>query len=344
MTTATVRRTIPPTARRSRALIPFDRGTDMRFTALAQDVLRYLTTVQDYSPNTIDGYGRVYAQFSSFLRDRAMVPDDVRHFDGDTVFAFVNYMGERGVKTNTIRVALGALSTLAKQAMYRRLPNGRPVLTADPTRTFPWPPPTQPATKYIHKDELRALLDEDAKPYMAMVRDFLLETGLRASEVARASVGDFRQVDGKYFVAVIVKGRGTRRRPIEVPLSKGMGDRVRDGILARGTIDQPDAPMLVGASGQRLTRSAVSQAMLRLGKSAGITRLTLTAHTFRHTTNVIRRLAKIDAHTRSQMLGHSSPRSLERYEHLVNGELHEATERQLDATQRYIAEDVPRET
>ena len=54
--------------------------------------------------------------------------------------------------------------------------------------------------------------------------------------------------------------------------------------------------------------------------------------------NVIPRRAGLDQYTRSALLGHASPKTSGRYDHLVPDELHEARERKEEALGRYVSQ------
>lgn len=79
--------------------------------------------------------------------------------------------------------------------------------------------------------------------------------------------------------------------------------------------------------------------MARVGRAAGIKRLSVSAHKLRHTANVLTGVAVIDPLTRSRMLTHSDPRAQARYDHLFPGETYQARLRQQEARQRYISQE-----
>lgn len=306
----------------------------MTFSTLARECLGYLT-MRGYSPRTLDSYETRWMQFRAFLKVRRGEDDDIRSFTGPMVFAYCTYLGERGASPNTILGHLSALSSLARFAMKAPSKKGSPLLTSDPTKTFDWPTPITPETQYLLPAELKAFLEVAIPPYMALARDLLVETGLRASEAVRANVGDLREVDGRHFLSVTVKGRGARERRLEMPLSAGLAAHIQDRLLREARLD-PMAPLIVGEAGQRLTRTGLTNLVYRIAEQAGITRMRVGAHKLRHTANVVARFAGVDALVRSKLLGHSSTKSLERYDHLIPGELQEARDQVSDAMRRYL--------
>src|SRR5438445_9210220 len=86
------------------------------------EAIRYLGSVRNYAPTTLDTYQVAFDQFVQFLRARGL-PDDVRQFDGDNVLAFVESLAARKKKTSTIVMRLNALSAIATTLM--KLKDGR---------------------------------------------------------------------------------------------------------------------------------------------------------------------------------------------------------------------------
>jgi integrase/recombinase XerD len=289
-----------------------------------------------YSSETIHVYERTYSQFLAYLKARGL-HDDVRSFSDDHVQGFAEDLGRRGIHPNTIIKALSAMSTLAKYGMRQKDLKGRRLVAADPTKAFPWPQAQRHETQFLYRDDLRKLVDIEAEPYKRIACDILIETGIRVGEACRLNVDDFREAGGRYYLAVAVKGRGQQRhqQTRDVPLSKPVADRLRAWLNDRVAVDR-HAPLLINSDGERWKRAPLSNMVSRLAEKAGITRLRVSAHKLRHTANVIARLADVDAATRSRLLGHSSLRSLERYDHVLPHELHQAREQQLASLRDYI--------
>jgi integrase len=161
----------------------------------------------------------------------------------------------------------------------------------------------------------------------------MLDTGIRCLEAAQANVGDLRQIGETWYIALAVKGRrqaGAERATI--PLSAECAAL----FTSRRTMSA-DMPLFVTERGQRFTRSQLTQAMIRLGQKAGITRITASPHRLRHTANVVARMSGVDALTRAAMLNHRSLRTLARYDHLVPGEVAKGREQQRVGLANYLA-------
>lgn len=104
---------------------------------------------------------------------------------------------------------------------------------------------------------------------------------------------------------------------------------------------KPDEPLFVDRLGKQFRRGQLTTAMIRLGKAAGITRVSTSPHKWRHTANVIARQSGVDALTRAAMLNHRSLRTLARYDHLVPGEVVKGREQQRAGLELYLAQGQP---
>ena len=58
--------------------------------------------------------------------------------------------------------------------------------------------------------ELKDFLGVERPRYVSLSRDVLLDTGIRVTKAAEATVGDFIEVEGKHYIALRVKGRKRR--------------------------------------------------------------------------------------------------------------------------------------
>lgn len=322
--------------------------SSMLLSRMVSEALQYLGRVKNYAPATVESYQTSFDRFRNFLLARGL-PDDIRQFTGDNVLRFAEGLGARHQKASTIVIRLSALSTLANTLMKLKDGRGRPYLTQNPTRTFEWPTVDIAETKFLLPEELAAFLAVPRSLRESVARDILVDTGMRCSELCRTNIGDIITVEGRTALAITVKGRGRRLRKRHNPLSGPVAAALFEYLLERGVSNPHDAtcreaPLLVSRDNRRWTRTGLSALMVRIGKQGGVSRLRISAHKLRHTANVVARLARrddgthLDRWTRSQLLGHTSPASLDRYEHLLPNELFEAREAHRRGLARYLGE------
>lgn len=307
----------------------------MKFSAFADAFERSLRR-GGYSSNTVTSYTYACRTFSTFLTTQGL-NDEVRHFTGSLVKRYADELDVLGAKASTVTRYLSALSSLARFGMQTEIKNkpGRYLLDEDPTKRFQWPLAQEPETDYLHGDELAAILGLPLESHQAVARDLLIETGLRASELCGANIGDLQELSGHRVLRVITKGRRSRERKKSVPLSDRLWAFLHETIPVARRVE-PEAPIIVGERGQRLTRTAFGQMVARWGRDAGITRLRVHPHLFRHTAAVIAKLGAIDSRTTSALLTHANSSTLRRYDHIVPGELHTARDRWLTALDRFV--------
>lgn len=319
----------------------------MTLSRMVHEALEYLAYRRNASPNTIAASQLAFDQFLAHLREKGLDHhlDDVRHFTAEHVSSFATYLHKRGVKASTVATRLYGLKRVADVLRKMKDERGRPLLAANPVDEIEMPVVEQPETKFPLPDELAAFMAVP-RPHREIVAwELLLDTGARVSEVCRANVGDVIQVDGRVSVAMTVKGRGTRERKAHKPLSVEVAASLMDYLLERGIADPQHSahagePLLLNANGKRWTRRGLAGLVERIGLAAGITRFRMSPHKFRHMANILAKIGGIDPQVRSRLLGHSSPASLQRYEHLVPGELHVARDAQRAALARYLPQDV----
>jgi site-specific recombinase XerD len=323
----------------------------MRATALsklAREAIRYLLTVRNFAPATVDTCEAGFEAFRKFLT-REGLPDDIGQFTGATVRRFAEDLAAHGYKPSTIVIRLTALSSIANTLMKLKDPRGRPLLTQNPARTFEWPTVDRAETKFLLPGELAAFLKVERPLRESVARDLFVDTALRCSELCRANIGSVITIAGKTSLALTVKGRGRRERKRHVPVSSAVTTGLFEYLVGRDVSDPQDPnhrqkPLLLNSEGRRWQRTGLSSLMARIGKEAGISRLRVSAHKLRHTANVVARFARrddgtaLDRWTRSQLMTHENPQSLDRYEHLLPEELFEAREAQRRGLERYLGD------
>ena len=266
----------------------------MILSTASRECLEHLGAVRGYSPGTLANYERTHKQFLAYCMAHGL-PDAMTSFATEHVMGFVSALGARGVVGNTLLNKIHGLSALARYLRQRRDYRGRPILTADPTKGFDRPNVITPETKFLLPNELAAFLAVPVDANTALSREVLVDTGIRCLEAVEANVGDLKTVGGTVYLSLRVKGR--RRAggaPASIPQSARCAAAVLAHLQQRGP-SKTDAPLLLDRRGQRWSRTQLTQAMIRIGQRAGLTRVTSSPHRLRHTANVVARMAGVDA-------------------------------------------------
>lgn len=179
-----------------RVLIPAapKAGETLQLSRLAADCCAYLAATGK-RPNTLAQYEIAFRQFVTHVTGLGLT-DDARHFTEAHVMSFMVVMHQANATANTIRARLSALTTLAKYGAKIKDGRGRPVMPLNPLAGIDRPRRRRPPEKFLLPDELRAFLTVPRPLRVSIIRDVLLDTGLRASELCAANVGDLITIGG----------------------------------------------------------------------------------------------------------------------------------------------------
>jgi site-specific recombinase XerD len=279
----------------------------MRISALSQQFLRFFVA-RGHSPRSAETYDISISSYLASLRDQGF-DDDIRSFTPETVEAFATSLQERGLKASTINLRLAALHSLGQFGVKTKDARGKYILEENPLTRVYRPKRQRPKEKYLSLAEVRALLAAPCSAPERLVIDLLVDTGLRASEIADANVEHLR-LDGERVV-LSVRVKGGRHR--EITLGPEAAARLLESLKFREA--QPADPLLVSARGDRFSRTSLSEVVCRVARRAGITRFPVRAHVLRHTVATLASATGADVPTIAAMLNHSDIHTVQRYVH-----------------------------
>jgi len=284
------------------------------------------------SPHTIASYELALRRLKEFFS-----PGDLlTNLTADDVRAFIRHLQtsefpqpgavERPPKTlssktvRNIHTALSSLWTWAVEEGYAKVHVVRAVTP---------PKPEAPQIETLTEEQIRAILaavDHSApwknspntrctRPRLLRLRDratilFLLDTGVRASELVNLTLADVDlragtvQVRGKSRMG---SGQGKQRT---VYLGKTSRKALWQYLTARDEKEKA-APLFATLEGRKQDRRHLGRHLSRLGERAGVPRVY--PHRFRHTfaLNFLRQLPNIYALQR--LMGHSDLKMMRRY-------------------------------
>jgi site-specific recombinase XerD len=187
----------------------------------------------------------------------------------------------------------------------------RGFVTSNPVGMVEWPRPENTKPDCLNEVELRGLLQRVADPWANALFTFMAFTGLRRAEMARLRVADVRLDDGVLWVAG--KSRA-QSHPIPV-------DATASGeALLRGARE-----FVVPGSTDRGRRSKIAETFRLWQKRLGEPRLH--AHALRHSIATILLRKGVHAGVVQRFLRHSSYAMTQRYVHMVEADVRDATSR-----------------
>jgi site-specific recombinase XerD len=288
-------------------MIPALREDTMQLSALSRQYLRFFMA-RGASPRSEECYDLTHRQYVAFLIGQGQT-DDVRSFTPETVDAFATYLKENGRKASSVNVKLAALHSLGEYGVKTKDARGKYILEENPLARVYRPKRQKPAEKYLSKAEIQSLLRAPAPAPVRLAVDMIVDTALRASELAHANVEDVRL--GGEFLILSVRVKGGRHQ--EISLGTEISHRLLESLRFREA--KPTDPLLVNERGERYTRTTLSEAVLRLARRVGITRILVRAHVLRHSVATLASASGADVPTIAAMLNHSDIHTVQRYVH-----------------------------
>lgn len=275
---------------------------------IRQFLLEHMIDERNLSRNTQASYRDTLTLLLPFVHARGRCAIDLMTVEDLTpalVRQFLDHIEQvRGCSGSTRNQRLGAIHSLARFIGTRS-----PIHLSwcSSVRSIPFKKTAQTMIGYLEKPEMDALLRQP-DPRSAMgARDhalilFLYNSGARADEAARLSVGDL-QLGTSPSVRILGKGNKLRMCPLwpetASPLSRLVAGRGRD------------SPVFLGRTGQPITRFGIHRLVARYATLAArslpsmiIKRIS--PHTIRHTSAVHMLRAGVDINTIRAFLGHVS--------------------------------------
>jgi integrase/recombinase XerD len=146
----------------------------------------------------------------------------------------------------------------------------------------------------------------------------LLDTGIRVSECARATLEDLSIEKGELIIQP--HGSSTKSRPCTVFLGRVARKAVWRYITDRDCFD--DDPLFVTRDERPMNRNTIRHLLANAGKRAGVKNVY--SHRFRHTFSIEYLRNGGDVFTLQRLLGHSTLEMVKKYLDLVESDAKDA--------------------
>lgn len=169
----------------------------------------------------------------------------------------------------------------------------------------------------LAKDEINRILDKCETERDLAIILFLLDSGVRATELAELNVGD---VSMKTGAVAVNEGKGQKDRTTYVGAKTRK--QLRRYLLERGNPDKMEPLFVSERGGNRLTYNGLSQILQRLRKSSGVKECH--AHSFRRTFAINCLRNGMDVFVLARLMGHADLTVLKQYLDLVKDDLEKA--------------------
>ena len=235
---------------------------------------------QDMATSTIRSYGYDLAEFFRWMtaaRGDSAGPDKIEGID---IYRYRDYLlDERRLSTATINRRLESLRRFCRWAHQEK------ILKIDPTVEMR---PIRKAKRYrpkgLKRRETQALLRAaGVSSHGLSIRNYalvqlFLQTGLRVGEAAALIVEDVVLRDR--MGQITVRGKGEKQR--DVPLNAAARRGLSRYLESRGEL-APNAPVFESSRGRAMSVRSMQHTVSVLAQRAKLDRITVSAHTLRHT-------------------------------------------------------------
>ncbi|MGC9141362.1 MAG: site-specific tyrosine recombinase XerD [Caldimicrobium sp.] len=288
--------------------------------ALLKEFLLYLSSLKNYSLNTLKSYAGDISDFLVYLEKNHLNPSDISY---SVVMAYLSNLKERGF--NPFSIAR-RLSSLRNFLIFLK---ERGVLEPDFFDLLESPKLPKRLPKVLTLDEVDRLLQapdlSDPLGYRdRTMLELLYATGLRVSELVNLRLGQINLNLG--FLRVVGKGEKERLVPIgEIALH--YLETYLEKIRAKFVTSKSKDYVFLNRSGGPLTRQRFWQIIKKYAKAVGIEPLKISPHVLRHSFATHLLEGGADLRALQMMLGHSSLLTTQIYTHLDLKRLKEAYEK-----------------
>ncbi|OHD64828.1 MAG: hypothetical protein A2176_10965 [Spirochaetes bacterium RBG_13_51_14] len=295
--------------------------------------MSYLRNEKNSSENTLEAYGKDLRQFYRFLcgdfgaevRERYEVHAAVHNDDipvasiaSDDIIAFIEYSYDSGLKRSSIERRIASM-----KSFFNFLFN-RGYIERNPGIKIGYPKKESRLPKFLHVNQIEAVLDFDLKSFIDYRDRAILETfystGARVSELCSADIADL-DFDSRRLK---VMGKGAEERIVF--LTGGTCGLLRRYLAERkrkfGLVSDP---LFVNNRGGRITVRGMHGIVVKRAHAAGLLDR-VSPHTLRHSfaTELMDRGADIRAV--QEMLGHKHLSTTQVYTHTTTERLRKVFE------------------
>lgn len=277
---------------------------------LEEQVKRFLAALQQrgYSRQSVRAYTIALRQFQQYLRDSVQAEGGLEQLTVRLVRQFPGWLHDGGLQRRSIQLKVAAVRAFLRFAAQQGW------VSRDLARYLPTPRADKPLMSIVPQEQLCEALDRlpretPSDRLRAAVLEVLYGCGLRVSELIALRLSDVLWERG----LLRVLGKGGKERL--VPIAGKAVEALRQYIEVRPQLAPRHEGLFVGLRGGRLSQSVVYRwvrqvlEQLPIGHQKG-------PHVLRHSfaTHLLERGADVVAV--SQMLGHVSLASTQKYTHV----------------------------
>jgi integrase/recombinase XerC len=292
-------------------------ASDDEMNPEVKDFLSHLTGERQMSPATVRNYRHAIERFNEWLGDSK----SWKEVDSRTARSYAIEL-QRSYSRRTLHNRVAGI-----RAFYR-FQRERSRVAANPFSSLSLPKLEKNLPRFLTESQIRLFLDgpavllkqEDISDFEfwrdSSALELLYGAGLRISELIGATRGNLD--DSRGLIRVMGKGRKERI----IPIGKMAGQCVRQHIHLGAGEKDPQGPLIVHASGKRISTRWLQMRMKRYLALADLPQ-DLSPHKLRHSFATHLLDGGADIRSVQELLGHASLSTTQIYTHTSIGRLQE---------------------
>lgn len=280
---------------------------------LIDEFINYLSSIKNYSDNTIEGYKNDVLDFKSFIETEHMAPNLFRASNRASK-NYVSYLSKNNFASTSIRRHLSSLHTFYEYLLKEEL------IKVNPFDGVDSPKVKKKLPQILDDNEINRLFEicdlEDKLGYRNYcILGTLYFCGLRVSELCNLDIKDLDFVER----TINVRGKGDKTRI--VIFSNDLADCLKHYIstfrndLLYNSKDLTNRALFLNKNGTRLTRVGVRKILEKLVSDCG-EYYHISPHMLRHSFATKLLNKGMDLRSVQELLGHENLSTTQIYTHV----------------------------
>jgi len=297
---------------------PFESTTTQKVRQTIQKWQEYLVSERRLSLLTADSYLEDLKEFFTFLLDALGKEVDLKDLENLKITdfrAFLAWRADQKISKASIARGVSALKNFFRFLMREGLAENKAIMSirsARPNKILPHPLSAKQAQDFLKYTRTLAKETWQGERDVALFT-LMYGAGLRIAEALSLNIGHIPMNSD----AMVITGKGSKQRLI--PLLPAVKKAIQK-YLAVHPCPTPDAPLFVGARGDRINPGVVQRTVRQIRYAMNLPD-TVTPHALRHSFATHLLQGGGDLRSVQELLGHSSLSATQRYTEITMQDL-----------------------
>lgn len=278
-----------------------------------ENFLNYVIS-QGKAKNTITAYTKDIQEFKDYFKNKDIL--GITRFDLDNYF---KYLGEKIVDNKPLSNSTRARKLSVIKSFFKYLADTK-IISEDISEKIKSPKKTKKLPVYLSIEESKKLINNIKNITNKTIIVFLLNTGLRISELININLKDIQE-----DFAVVIKGKGDKER--RILLNQMCQEQLAQYLFKRESKVNPnELALFISNRGNRMSIPNAQECIKKEIKKI-LNRTDVSAHKLRHSFATMQLRVGTDLKTLQKQMGHSDISTTTIYTHIDTDQTDEAFRR-----------------